>query len=394
MLLKKRLVTPGPTATSERVRLALAAATPHHRSPEYSEMHLRLSENLKWLWDTDDDVLFVSGSGTATMESGMRTTLRTDDHIVVVTGGKFAERWLSIANLISDNVYAFDVPWGASADVDALNEFLGAMDRCDALICVASETSTGALHPVREIGATLRSGFPDALLLVDGITAVGTTELSMKRDEIDVLASGSQKAFGLPPGAGMVGVSARAWNAADRPGCSAYYMDLRRERKQTAKGQTAFTPAVGLAYALDAVLTDWRDIGRDELFRHADALADVVRAGVQGLGFGPFTTGTQSPALTTIKMPEGVSAKAISGDMRARLGTTVSAGQAEVADKMLRIGHIGAVDMFDMLQVISALEVALAANGVELPENGAGVAAAQKRLSERLLNADTKTYVP
>lgn len=393
MFIKQRLLTPGPTATAEGTRLALASAHPHHRSPAYKAVHKELSERLRWLWDTDDDVLFVTGSGTAGMEAAMRTTLRGDDVIAVVTGGKFGERWLKIAEQISDHVIEIPVEWSQSASVEDVEEILSAADRIDAIVCVASETSTGARQPIQELSELRNRIAPEALFLVDGITAVGTFDLSMRRHEIDVLASGTQKAFGLPPGGAMVGVSARAWAAADRPGCDSFYLDLRRERKQTATGQTAYTPAVGLVYALHHILGVWQQVSREALFEHAEQLAGVFRAGVEALGLDLYPQNNLSPALTAVRLPDDVAATKVSAWLRDHIAVTVSAGQDTIKDRIVRIGHIGALDVFDMLQAVAALEAGLVAQGVQV-DVGAGVAAAQSVLNSYLQSSKFLAYSP
>lgn len=383
MFVKSRLLTPGPTAVAESTRLAMAAAQPHHRSAAFGETCKRAGELLRWFWDTDDDVLFVSGSGTAGMEAAMRTCLRANDDVVVVTGGKFAERWETVARLIGVELYTIDVAWGDSVTQEQLEEVLTARPKVDALVMVASETSTGAYNDPALASSVLRSHFPDALLMVDGITAVGTMDISMRRDDIDILVSGTQKAFGLPPGGAMVGVSQRAWAAAERPGCDAYYLDLRRERKQTATGQSAYTPATPLIIGLASVLETWHDIGRERIFAHADALARATRAGVKALGLEILPTGTPSAALTAVKVPDGLTASTLRTWLRTRAGLTIAGGQDDLKETVLRFGTLGATDPFDVIQGMSALEMALITHGVDI-QPGAGVAAAQEVLRSAL----------
>lgn len=393
MFVKSRLLTPGPTAVAESTRLAMAAAQPHHRSAAFGDTFRRAGELLRWFWDTDDDVLFVSGSGTAGMEGAMRTCLREGDDVVVVTGGKFAERWDKIATLMRCRVHRVDVAWGDSVTRAQIASILASVSSVDALIMVASETSTGAYHDVAAVGETLRAAFPEALLMVDGITAVGTVDLSMRRHGIDVLVSGTQKAFGLPPGGAMVGVSTRAWAKAEREGCDAFYLDLRKERKQTATGQSAFTPASPLIIGIVDVFERWHEAGREQVIAHAQTLADAMRAGVEAMGLEIFPTGTPSPALTTVKVPEGVSARALTTWMRTRAGVTVAAGQDHLKDSVVRLGTLGAVDPFDVIQGLSALEMALISNGVKVTP-GSGVAAAQAVLLPALNAQEPITYSP
>lgn len=393
MFVKSRLLTPGPTAIAESTRLAIAAAAPHHRSSEFGKTFLRASELLRWFWDTDDDVLFVTGSGTAGMEAAMRTCLRAGDEVVVVTGGKFAERWDTIARHLGCNVVTVTVEWGDGADVAAVEAAARGCADLRAVIMVASETSTGVLHDVRACAERVRAVREDALMMVDGITAVGSVDLSMKRDGLDVLVSGTQKAFGLPPGGAMVGMSARAWQAADRPECSAFYLDLRKEKKQSASGQSAFTPGQPFITGIVDVFERWHEAGRLRVIEHTQTLASATRAAAEALGLALFPKGEPSPALTAIEMPEGVSAKTISTWMRVRCGVSVAAGQDHLKERVIRIGHLGAVDAIDTIGGIAALEMALSANGVEV-KTGAGVAAAQKVISQALLTQEPISYSP
>jgi len=393
MFVKSRLLTPGPTAVAESTRLAMAAAQPHHRSAAFGATFKRAGELLRWFWDTDDDVLFVSGSGTAGMEAAMRTCLRADDDVVVITGGKFAERWQTIAKLIGVQVHAVDIAWGDSVTREQLDAVLSRCTKVDALVMVASETSTGAYHDPALVSSVLRARFPDALLMVDGITAVGTMDISMRRDDIDVLVSGTQKAFGLPPGGAMVGVSQRAWTRAERPGCTAYYLDLRRERKQTATGQSAYTPATPLIIGLVSVLETWHGVGRARVFEHAKALAEATRAAMQALGLELYPTGTPSAALTTVKVPEGLTASQLRTWMRTKAGVTVAGGQDDLKETVLRFGTLGATDPFDVIQGVSAFEMALISFGVDI-QPGAGVAAAQEVLRSALNAGEPLIYSP
>ena len=393
MFVKTRLMTPGPTQTAESTRLVMAASQPHHRSTAFAAITHRALDGLRWLWDTDDDVLLMAGSGTAGMEAALRSGLGPTDRVVVATGGKFAERWLSIVGQIGCDVIEFPVEWGRSADPAALRDLLSAGVPPSALVCVASETSTGALHPVAELIVALREVAPDALAIVDGITAVGCVDLSMSRDAIDVLVSGSQKAFGLPPGAAAIGVSARAWDRFDQNDAPNTYFDLRRERSQTARGQSAFTPPIPLVVGFAEVIDRWRPLGRAALFEHAETLALGVRAAAVALGLSLFAKDAPSPALTSIEL-EGIDVEALRTELRERYGVWVAGGQNSLKGRILRIGHLGAVDAFDVVQAVAALELALSSAGVAI-DVGAGTAAALKAMQPRLeASVEVVTYNP
>lgn len=385
MFVKTRLMTPGPTPTAESTRLAMAAAQPHHRSAAYSDITRRALAGLRWLWDTDGDALIIGGSGTAGMEAAMRSALAPGDRVVVVTGGKFAERWLKIARLIGCDVTVMDVEWGRVARGDALAALLAGHDPFAALVVVASETSTGALHPVAELAAAFRAHSPDGLVLVDGITAVGCADLSMIRDRIDILVSGSQKAFGLPPGAAVVGVGPRAWDRIAAVDAPSFYLDLRRERKQTETGQSAFTPPIPLVVGFGEVMDRWQKLGREALFAHSAMLQAGALAGVRALELRPFAE-VPSPALTSIELPEGIDASRLRKRLRDQLGMEIAGGQDALSGRIVRIGHLGVIDALDMVGAIAALEVGLADQGWHVPL-GTGAAAALQAMAPAIASA-------
>ena len=393
MFVKTRLMTPGPTQTAESTRLAMAAAQPHHRSTEFSAITHRALDGLRWLWDTDEDVLLMAGSGTAGMEAALRSGLGPQDRVIVVTGGKFAERWLGIVGQIGCDLVELPVEWGRSADPAALRALLAEGPAPTALVSVASETSTGALHPVAHLIRVAREVVPEILTIIDGITAVGCADLSMRRDEIDVLVSGSQKAFGLPPGAAVIGISSRAWARFESNDAPNTYFDLRRERSQTARGQSAFTPPIPLVVGFAEVIDRWRPLGRDALFAHSETLAIGVRAAAEALGLKLFAKDDRSPALTSVEL-DGVDVESVRTELRERYGVWVAGGQNSLKGRVLRIGHLGAVDAFDIVQAIAALELALSSAGVAI-DVGAGVAAALKAMQPRLKASDeVATYNP
>lgn len=393
MWIKERLLTPGPTPIAESTRLAMAIAPGHHRSADFSKLMSEVLEHLRWLWDTEDDVLLITGSGTAGMEAALSSALGAGDRVLVITGGKFGERWLEILTRLGAAVDELKPEWGESASVDELERMLDAGGDYAALVMVASETSTGKLHPVAEMAAAFRARHSDSLVVVDGITAVGCVDLSMKRDGLDVLVSGSQKAFGLPPGMAMVGVSERAWQKIDSRRATHTYLDLSRERKQTATGQTAWTPNVQLVLGLAEVMRRWRVAGRDALFAHNAQLAAATRAAVAALGLELFGSGTPSPALTSVAVPEGIDGPAVASWMKDRAGVQIAGGQDHVKGKIWRIGHLGPVDWAELVAGISALGMALVANGYEV-DPASGVSAALASLAGPLSAEDPQRISP
>jgi aspartate aminotransferase-like enzyme len=371
----------------------MATAHPHHRSEEFSGRFTSMLKKLAWLWDTDGEVVFVTGSGTAGMEASLRTCLRASDRIVAVGGGKFAERWVEICRDISPGTAELEVRHGASATAAGLDAVLDAQPSWDALVLVASETSTGALHPVAELVAAFRRRCPGGLVIVDGITAVGCVDLSMRRDGIDVLVSGTQKSFGVPPGGAMVGFGPKVQDWMDRPGSTVNLsLDLRGERKQFSGGDSAFTPSVPLVLALDEVMTRWMAFGREALFEHQRALSAGTIAGVRACGLELFAP-SPSPALTSIAVPDGVAAARVIDTMRSRYGITVTGGQDAMKGRVIRIGHLGAVDAVDVIASVTALELALIDQGRPL-QPGAAAAAAVAAMAGAMQRSPIRQYNP
>lgn len=364
----------------------MAAAQPHHRSAEFATITNQALAGARWLWDTEDDVLFLSGSGTVGMEAAMRSCLAPGDRVLAVSGGKFAERWIDIARLIGCDVTLVDLPWGEGATPALVAQTAAGQAPFDAMVCVASETSSGVLHPVADLAAAFRGHSPDGLVLVDGITAVGCADLSMKRDGFDVLTSGSQKSFGLPPGLAMVGVSARAWARIAQVDNKGYYLDLRKERKQTATGQSAFTPAIALIVGFNEVIARWQTLGREALFAHATTLSQGTLAGIEAMGLLRFPAGQPSPALTAVEVPSSIDIGALRKRLREHYGCHIAGGQNHLKDRIIRIGHLGAVDAFDIVATLSALELALSEQG-HSGTIGAGPAAALQAMAPGLQSA-------
>lgn len=391
MWIKERLLTPGPTALAESTRLAMAAAPGHHRTAAFASTFLEVLEHLRWLWETDDDVLIVTGSGTAGMEAALTSVFGAGDRILVVTGGKFAERWSEVASRAGVTVDVVSVPWGDSATVSDLLQAMSPGVNYAGLVMVSSETSTGKLHPVSALAEAFRAHHPEGLVVVDGITAVGCVDLSMRRHGIDILVSGSQKAFGLPPGMAMVGVSARAWVFMEERSSASTYLDLRKERKQTSTGQSAWTPNTALIHGLHEVMGRWRVAGREALFSHTGHLAAATRLGVRALGLSLFGSGAPSPALTSIALPEDLDGGELARWMRSQGGVQVAGGQDQLKGRILRIGHLGPVDWVETLAGLAALGMALEAAG-RVVDPAAGVSAAMAYLAGPL-KSETPVYL-
>ncbi len=379
--LKSYLVTPGPTPVPDDVRSAMAAPAIHHRTPEFSEVLGRVRERLRAVFETGQEVLTLAASGTGAMEAAVSNCFSPGDAVVCVNGGKFGERWVEIARAYGLDVVELVVEWGRAVDPGEVERALRARPEVRGVLMQASETSTTVLHPVEPIARLTRDR--DTLLVVDGITAVGVTELPMDRWGIDVLISGSQKAFMLPPGLAFIALSERAWRAAATARCPRYYFDLRRERESAAKGSTAYTPAISLVMGLDRALERMLAEGLPALFARQEVLARATRAAVEALGLERLAREAPSPAVTGFFAPPAVPGGALQRYLRDALGVEVAGGQGRLKGKLLRLAHLGFIGPFDVVTGVAAVEMGLARFGADVAL-GRGVGAAQRVLADAL----------
>jgi len=373
------LLSPGPTPVPERARLRMAERLVHHRGEEFKQIFGRVRDGLKWLFETDREVLTVTASGTGAFEAGICNFTSRSDTLIAVGGGEFGERWADVAEAWEMDVVRVDVEWGRAVDLDRLQAVLEAHPDAAMVTLTASETSTGVLHPVREI-AELVHRHSGALFAVDGITAVGVHPMPMDEWGIDVLVAGSQKAFGVPPGLGFVAASERAWQRYDRADDPGYYFDLGRERDRQVGDQTAFTPAIPQVLAMDEVLEMMREEGREGIFRRHVGLARAARAAVRAMGLEVFGE-PHSNAVTAVRTPNDIDAPAVVETMADKHGAVIAGGQKHLSPHLFRLGHIGFFDHRDILHLLGALELSLAEVGLPI-ESGQGVEAAQSVLAE------------
>ncbi len=382
-MLKKYLLAPGPTPVPPEALLAMAAPILHHRTPEFSTVFRRVADRACKLFGTEQPVLLLASTGTGAMEAAVTNTLSRGDRVLVVEAGKFGERWGEICRNYGLEVTALKVEWGCAVAPEAVAAELDEHPDTKALLVQGSETSTTVLHPIGELAGLTRER--DCLLIVDGITSVGVVDMPMDATGIDVLVTGSQKAIMLPPGLALISLSEKAWRANGRSSLSRYYFDLAKERKSLEKDTSAYTPAVSLIIGLDAVFDLIESTGGlKEVYRRHAILAEATREGARALGLRLLAPDSPSPAVTGVWLPEGIEGGAFTKLLRDVFGVQVAGGQGHLKGKIIRIGHIGYADAFDVVVAMSALEMALRKSGVEV-RAGAGTSAAQDVLM-RLYN--------
>ncbi len=382
MLKKNRLFTPGPTPLLPSAQTAMASYGMHHRTADFRTLFTRVLVDLKEFIGTTNDVLVLTSSGTGFMEAAVSNLTSPGDKVLVLTAGKFGERWVSLAKAFGCAVETVIAPYGETFALDAIRPKLAPDIRC--VYVQATESSTGARHDVEPI-ARLVGALPDTLLVVDAITGLGTTRLDADGWGIDVIIGGSQKALMIPPGLAYGAISERAWQRMETSKSPRYYFDLCKERKAAAKAETSYTPATSLFAGLAAALDYVRQMGdgnlaagRDALIANAEMCAAMTRAGVQALGLKLFSALSPASALTAVAAPAGADSTAICKRFREQFGAVVANGQAEMKGQLFRIAHIGYYDYLDTIGVLAALEHVIADLAQKKVEFGAAVRAAQE----------------
>jgi aspartate aminotransferase-like enzyme len=372
--MKEYLLTAGPTPVPDRVLLAMARPVLYHRSPVFTEVLREVQDSLRWLFQTKQLPLLLTGSGTVGMEAAVVNFLRTGDKALVIRGGKFGERWGRICQAFGIECVFLDVEWGKGVDPQAVADALEEAPDIRAVYATACETSTATIHDVQAI-AKIVKGKPDTILCVDAITAIGVSDVPVDEWGFDVTVCGSQKALMLPPGLAIVAVSDKGWRASERANLPRFYADLGRERRSQDKGETAFTPGVSLVVGLRESLRMMKEETLEGVFNRHERLAKATRAAGGGLGLDLLSSAPAN-AVTGFVMPAGIDGGAVIKQMRTRYGITIAGGQDHLKGKIVRIAHIGYVSEFDIITAISGLEMTLSDLGYGV-RPGAGVASAQ-----------------
>jgi aspartate aminotransferase-like enzyme len=371
---KLMLMIPGPTPVPENVLLALAKHPMGHRSGEFIQIQAEVTENLKWLYQTTNELLLLTASGTGTMEAGIINFFSPGDRVLVIHNGKFGERWVLVSKAFGLDVVEVTAPWGQPINPADVQAALTA-DTAKAIkgvIITHSETSTGVINDLETINKHVKAH--GALIIVDAVTSMGATNVPIDDWGLDVVCSGSQKGFMVPPGMGFVAVSAKAWEAYKTAKIPKFYLDLGKYRKDGAP----FTPPVNLIFALQASLEMMKKEGLENIFARHHRHRDACRAAVKAMGLELYAPdGHGSPAITAVATP---AAEEIRKVMKKKYDIVLAGGQDHLSGQVFRIGHLGFVCDRDILSALAALEGTLAELGTG-KSNGAGVAAAAKILS-------------
>ncbi len=377
---KRYLLAPGPTPVPEEVLLDMARPILHHRSPHFTPILNEVRENLQYLFQTKNDVIFFASSGTGAMEASVANLLSKGDKAICVRGGKFGERWAEICEAYGVEPINIDVEWGTAGDPSRIEEALSKDPSIKAVFTQASETSTAVRYPIKEI-AEIVSRYENTVMVVDGITGIGVFDVPVDEWKLDVVVTGSQKALMLPPGLAFVSVSEKAWRLNEGSDLPKYYFSFAKERKALKKNDTAYTPAVSLLIGLRRSLAMIREDGLEVIFTRHEQMAKATREAMKAIGLELFAPDSPSPALTAIKAPEGIDGQKIVKILREKHGITIAGGQSQLKGKIFRIAHMGFIERFDLILTLSAVELTLKELGYAV-ELGKGVKVAQELLPE------------
>ena len=372
---KQRLMTPGPTPLHPRAMQAMLGAEIHHRTKDFRDLYRSVLADLQTVLATKNDVLILSSSGTGAMEASVTNCFSPNDTVIVCSAGKFGERWVEIVRAFGLNPVVLQAAYGEAVSPATLEAALQANPQTKGVFVQASESSTGAAHDVERMGRLLQK--TESLFIVDAITGVGSMPLEIEAWGLDIVIGGSQKALMIPPGLAFLSISTKAWARMETAKLPHYYFDLRREKKNAAKGESAWTPATSLILALGEVLKYVKALGMNRLIENAQHLASATRAAATALGLELFAQQHPGSAVTAIKAPPGMNSSDIVSQFRERFGTIIANGQAEMTGQIFRVAHLGYFDMADLFSLIAQLEVILDALGFAVVP-GTGVAAAQR----------------
>ncbi len=375
---KQRLLTPGPTPLLPQALHAMMGADIHHRTADFRQLYKSVLSDLKSVMGTTNDVLILVSSGTGALEASAVNFLSPGDAVLILSAGKFGERWENVAKAYGLRAVTLKAPYGEVVTPERVATALSENPDVRAVMLQASETSTGSAHNVEAIAALVRK--TPAILVLDAITGLGTMPLDIDGWGLDIVVGGSQKAFMIPPGISFLSISPKAWALNDAAKLPRFYFDLKRELKNAVNGESAWTPNTSLLLALAESLKYIKALGMDKLVANAQMLARATRAAATALCLEVFSS-APGGSVTAIRAPKGLDSGVIVKEFRQRFGAIITNGQGEMQGQIFRIAHLGYFDFMDLFSMVAALEVILNANGHPVAY-GSGVAAVQQIYAE------------
>lgn len=374
------LLLPGPTPLPERIIRAMSRSMINHRGPTFHDILFEVTAGLRSVYKTEGNVLIYPSSGTGVMEAAVANFIAPGDKVLAISIGVFGERFAAIAGAYGASVEKIAVPWGQAADPQLVKDCL-AKDvnrEIQAVLISHNETSTGVVNNIAAIGAAL--GDHPALFIVDTVSGLAAHPFHMDQWRVDVAASGSQKAFMIPPGLGFLAFNERALKVHRQKRNSRFYWDVTNGLEYLDKGQTPTTPAISLIYGLQEALHMMAAEGLDKIVKRHQYYRDLVREAVRAMGLSLLApNGEASCSVTSVVAPSEIGANRICQDILEQYNIVLAGGQQNLEDIILRIGHMGYVRELDLLAILAALEIVLLKLGHEV-ELGVGVKVAQQHI--------------
>lgn len=377
-MLKRYLLAPGPTPVPPDIMLSMAAPIIHHRSPDFLPVLDSAKKGLQWLYQTKNDVLILTSTGTGGMVGAVNNFFSEGDKVLVINGGKFGERWTQICQAYGLKVEEILVEWGYAVKPEEVEKRLKKDKNIKGVFVQASETSTGVYHDIETLASIVKQS-SETLFIVDAISALVAHDLRTDEWGIDVMIGGSQKGVMLPPGIAFVSVSEKAWAKAESSQLPKFYFNFRKEKENLSKNQTNFTSPVSLIIGLNESIKMLQAEGLQNIFKRHARLADATRKALQALGLELYAKNSPSNAVTAVLAPPDIDGQAIYKELREKYGITAAGGQGKAKGKIFRVAHLGYSDIFDVITAIAGIEMVLKGKGYPV-KLGAGVSVAQKLL--------------
>ena len=373
---------PGPTPVPEKVLQALGKHPIGHRSKDFQKLVEITTKNLKWLHQTENDVLTITGSGTAAMEAGIINTLSKGDKVICGENGKFGERWVKVAKEFGLDVIKIEAEWGKPLNPEDFKRILEKDEQKEikAVILTHSETSTGVINDLKTISSYIRN-HKKALSIIDCVTSIGACNVPVDEWEIDIVASGSQKGYMIPPGLSFISMSKKAWEATDKSNLPKFYLNLKSYKKSLSNNSNPYTPAVNLVFALDESLKMMKDEGLEKIFNRHNKHKLAVTAAVKALNLKLFADEDNlSPSVTAIQI-EDIDAEDFRKEIKDKYDILLAGGQDHLKGKIFRVGHLGYINDRDIISVITAISnTLLDQNKITAEKAGQALIEASKHL--------------
>ncbi len=375
---------PGPTPVPEKVLHALGKHPIGHRSKDFQDLVEITTENLKWLHQTENDVLTITGSGTAAMEAGIINTLSKGDKVICGENGKFGQRWVKVAKEFGLEIIKIDAEWGKPLNPEDFKRILekDKQKEIKAVILTHSETSTGVINDLQMISSHIRN-HKQALSIIDCVTSLGACNVPVDEWGLDIVASGSQKGYMIPPGLSFISMSKKAWQAAEESNLPKFYLNLKSYKKSLLSNSNPYTPAVNLVFALDVSLKMMREEGLENIFARHNRHKLAVGNAAKTLNLNLFADEEHlSPAVTAIAT-EGIDADEFRKKIKNKFDILLAGGQDHLKGEIFRVGHLGYVNDRDIISVISAISnILLDQNKITAQQAGEALVVASKHLEK------------